>query len=162
MKSSITLFTFLLVLISFLSCSDQEKLIIEEENFTSVDIPVTYKQNLPNGRNTSSAEEVIRDIKVTNLKGEVVYGKVKLIFPMEGDGLISFEMTRNIFDQTELTPTFWTDALSKADYTGGRVEGIGSCLKDCQSLAQGEGRGWCKAGCWVELAAVVAVVIIAL
>lgn len=161
-KSFAGLMTFTLIFASALSCTDQEQSLKKEDTFAFVAIPDGYKNSSPNGRTTSTAEEVIRDIIVTTATGEIVHGKVKLTLPEEGDGLVGFEITQNIFDQTELTPTFWTDGVSKQDNAGGRIASIGECLSGCQDIPKGEGRGWCKAGCWVELAAAVAIVIIAI
>jgi hypothetical protein len=159
-KSLAVLMTFAIILVGVTSCSEEQGL-KNEEVFTSVVIPDSYKNSSPNGRASSATEEIIRDITVTTTSGEVVHGKVKLTIPTEGDGLVGFEITQNIFDQTELTPTFWTDGVSKQSNAGGRIAGIGECLSGCQDIPKGEGRGWCKAGCWVELAATVAIVIIA-
>jgi hypothetical protein len=154
--------TFAVIFAVAISCSDEQSL-KKEDVFTSVVIPDSYKNSSSNGRSsTSSTEEVIREITVTTATGEVVRGKVKLTIPSEGDGLIGFEITQNIFDQTDLTPTFWTDGVSKQSNAGGRIASIGECLSGCQDIPRGEGRGWCKAGCWVELAATVAIVIIAI
>jgi hypothetical protein len=69
-------------------------------------------------------------------------------------------MTKNVFDKTGLTPNFWVDGLKKSSNSGGRISNIGGCLDSCENLDSG--RFWCKAGCWIELAAVVAAVIIML
>lgn len=159
-KSFIALLTFAVILSGVISCSDEQSL-KKEDVFASVIIPNSYKNSSSNGRTSTSTEEVIREITVTTSTGEVIRGKVKLTIPSEGDGLVGFEITQNIFDQTDLTPTFWTDGVSKQSNAGGRIAGIGECLSGCQDIPKGEGRGWCKAGCWVELAATVAIVIIA-
>jgi hypothetical protein len=158
-KSLAALMTFTFIFVGVISCSEEQGL-KNEEVFASVVIPDSYKNSSPNGRTSSATEEIIRDITVTTTSGEVVHGKVKLTIPTEGDGLVGFEITQNIFDQTELTPTFWADGVAKQN-NAGRIAGIGECLSGCQDIPKGEGRGWCKAGCWVELAATVAIVIIA-
>ena len=158
-KSIVGLLTFTMVLASVLSCSDQEQNLKKQDVFASVVIPDGYKNNSQNGRTSAATEEIIRDITVTTSTGEVVRGKVKLTMPTEGDGLVGFEITQNIFDQTELTPTFWTEGVSNQNNSGGRVASIGECLSACDGREGG--KFWCKAGCWVELAAVVAIVIIA-
>jgi len=152
--------TFAIISVGIISCSEEQGL-KNEEVFASVAIPDSYKNSSTNGRTSSATDEVIRDITVTTTSGKVVHGKVKLTIPIEGDGLVGFEITQNIFDQTELTPTFWTDGVSKQNNAGGRIASIGECLAGCQEIPKGEGRGWCKAGCWIELAAAVAIVIIA-
>jgi hypothetical protein len=114
----------------------------------------------------SSLETVIDeiDVQVTKEDGSVVLGKIRLEVPVgDEETLVKLEMTTNLFQQTDLTTDFFVNYDENSNLKG--TMGIGTCLKACNSIEKGEGRGWCKAGCWGELAlkaAAVAVAIIAL
>jgi len=105
---------------------------------------------------------------VTNENGEEIFGKMRFTIPPGDDNtLIKFEMTNNIFDKTALMPDFWVDYDNNVDTSNGRVMGIGTCLKACQtgftdsSGNKIKGRGACKAGCWGQLAIAAATVVVA-
>jgi hypothetical protein len=82
----------------------------------------------------------------------------------EEETLVNFEMTSNVFQETELTPDFLINYDENSSLKG--TMGIGACLSTCKkSFTKGDGLGACKAGCLAELAikaAIVAVMIAAL
>ena len=155
----------MLLIITFVAwgCNDQPE-VVEDLSFNEVAIPNNLKTDLSNGRISSNdfyVEEI--DVKGITDDGREIIGKMRFTIPVgEDNTLIKFEMTNNIFEQTALTPDFWVEYDNNMNTENGRVAGIGTCLKNCQGFEKGDGRGWCKAGCWAELALKAAMVAIAI
>ena len=79
----------------------------------------------------------------------------------EDNTLINFEMTNNIFQQTDLTPDFWIDYDNNMETEDGRVANeTADCLKGYNDYSRGGGRGAYKFGYWATLAIQVAMVAI--
>jgi hypothetical protein len=155
------LFLSIVLLISW-GCNKPLEAIEPDLSFSEVAIPDNLKSTIPNnGRTSTEVEEI--DVKVIASDGKGIIGKMRFTFPSgEENTLTKFELTSNILALTALTPEFWTDFSENNSNPNGRVTGIGSCLKDCNSQAKGAGRGACKAGCWLELAISAAVVVVAI
>ncbi len=75
-------------------------------------------------------------------------------------------MSGNIFDKTELEPDFWVNSNISAKQVNQLQAKLG-CISDCHKTftkpdgSKIKGRGWCKAGCWLETAAKVATAVAA-
>lgn len=151
----------LVLLVAGISCHEQNDTAVLSDEFMDVYIPDAYKAGLASGRADYASEEVIREIVVIKPTGEKIYGKAKLTLSVEGEHLIKFQMTQNLFQETGLTPDFWLEGFSKLEGGKTTILNIGDCLSKCNSLEKSE-KGWCKAGCWIGFAASVAVVVIAI
>jgi len=155
----------LIAIIAIISWGCNEQLVVVEElSFNEVAIPNNLKADITNGRVSSldiNVEEI--EVKVITDDGKEIIGKMRFTIPVgEENTLIKFEMTNNIFEKTALTHDFWMEYDNSTNSANGRVAGIGSCLKDCNTMDKGDGRGWCKAGCWAELALQAAMVAVAI
>jgi len=138
-----------------ISCSEKND---EEQinyDFVDVEIPSYLTSTL---KSTTEADTVVMDIKVTDDNGNEVIGKMEFLIPVDEDNtLISFRMTSNIFEDTDLTTDFWVNSEDESSLKS--AMGIGTCLSKCNEMEKGEGRGWCKGGFWAELAIKAAAVV---
>ena len=158
MKKLIILSLSLFLMFFVFSCNEQANVTEPELEFTEVAIPSHLKSTLK-----SSAETIVDeiDVKVTTDDGRDVIGKMRFEVPVgDEETLVNFEMTTNLFQGTGLTTDFFVNYDENSNLKG--TMGIGSCLKACNSIEKGEGRGWCKAGCWGELALKAAAVVVAI
>ena len=158
MKKLTTFILFVFLSLLTWSCSEEVQILEPDSEFTEVDIPSHLKT-----KSKSSIETVIDeiDVQITNKDGSVVFGKIRLEVPTgDEETLVKLEMTSNLFQNTDLTKDFFANYYESSKSI--EAKGIGSCLKDCRSIPKGEGRGWCKAGCWGELAIKAAVVVVAI
>ena len=152
----------LLIALLFWRCNEPSS-VIEDLRFNEVAIPNNLKTDITNGRVSSQdidIEEI--EVKVITDDGKEVIGKMRFTIPIgEDNTLINFEMTNNIFQQTDLTPDFWIDYDNNMETEDGRVANeTADCLKGCNDYNRGGGRGACKFGCWATLAIQVAMVAI--
>ena len=148
----------LIAVTTFYACDEKAEVSPKSElEFVEVTIPNAYKSTVNDRSSSDEVDDVIVDVQFTTNDGKEIVGKVHLV--MSDDETLSyFAMTENLLSETNLTADFW---ISGTDATNGR-RGIGTCLKNCKGMEKGEGKGWCKAGCWIELAAKVAGVIAAI
>jgi hypothetical protein len=154
--SFVSLSVFLILFVW--SCNEQTKITEPELEFTEVAIPSHLKSNMK-----ASTETVIveKDVKLTTEEGKEIVGKMRFEIPVgDEETLVNFEMTANLFQGTGLTTDFFVNYDENSNLKG--TMGIGSCLKACNGIEKGEGRGWCKAGCWGELALKAAAVVVAI
>ncbi len=142
-KISIISFIFVLGLFSW-NCSQQTEVSEPEYEFTEVAIPDNLKSDL---KSYTEVDIVETEIKITTREGNVIYGKMRFTIPVgDEEKLVNFEMTKNVFQKTDLTPNF----LLKQDLSFLKsTTGIGACLKNCKDAGNPKG---CKGGCWAELA----------
>ena len=150
------LLTATLVTVALIACNEQAEVTTSEPEFVEVSIPSDYKASTST-RTSSDIEEVIVDIKVIDNEGNESIGQAKLVMPEDDETLISFEMTSNIFEETSLTPDFWVSEST----ANGRVSAVTGCFRNCKAdHRDGNGLGKCRASCWIDIAVVVAVVVI--
>jgi hypothetical protein len=155
---------FTLMLLVMLSCTQDEKLEEPINEFVNINFPDTYKYK---NSERASFEEDVKEVvvEVVNEDGSIITGKMRFTMPDNFDEkLLKFEMTQNLIDQTELDENFWVN-----NDTGNEMENLRKlgCIASCQKEFtddDGEkiqGRGWCKANCWIETAAKVGAVVVA-
>ena len=141
------------------SCSKSKEEKPKELDYVDVELPSALKSALKAAGEVQIFE---KDIKVIKDDGTEVIGKMRFAIPENDDfTLVAFEMTSNIFEETNLTPDFWVTQGDEAALKS--AMGIGSCLKNCkEGHEKGEGRGWCRTDCWAELAVKIATVVVAI
>ncbi len=172
-KSSFARSRFLsaLLIVTFVgACADQSDVAAPSFNeFTEVAIPDAYRSHLiQNGRFSSDEVEIHEvDVKITREDGTEVIGKMRFTMPASGEEtLVAFEMTSDLFDGTGLSPDFWISNPGIDGALDGRI--ASSCIASCQKEFTDKdgnkikGRGVCKANCWLETAAKVAAVFVAI
>lgn len=142
-KMSIISLMFVLGLFSW-NCSQQNGVSEPEYEFTEVAIPDNLKSDLKSYTEVHIEET---EIKITTKEGNILYGKMRFTIPVgDEEKLVSFEMIKNVFQETDLTPNF----LLKQNVSSLKsTTGIGACLKNCKDAGNPKG---CKGGCWAELA----------
>tara|TARA_B100001250_G_C19685008_1_gene737634 strand:+ start:108 stop:602 length:495 start_codon:yes stop_codon:yes gene_type:complete len=158
-KLSKILTLMIIVLTVGVSCDDSTNDVTTSLNFVEVKIPDSY-QALPSGRTASEdVDDEIIDIKVQTVDGKEIIGKVHLV--MTNDQTLSyFAVTENILEETGLTTEYWIEAMNAS--SNGRIVKTHGCFSDCNDdYEKGEGRGLCKAECWLDIALKVAPIVIA-
>ena len=154
---NVKLFFSISALVLFASACNERTAVEPDLDFVSVSIPDHLKTDTSNGRVSSEDMEIQEvEVEITTDEGKKVKGIVRVTMPTgDEETLINFEVTNNILDETGADSDFWLNAL---DSSNARVMGIGGCLKNCRGDKR---EGWCRAGCWAELALkVVAVVVL--
>lgn len=159
----------LLVVVATLvfSCSDSQETMNNDE-FLEIEIPTQFssKSQADYAKGSSNDLDVqVMTIQVTDKEGNVSTGKIRFTMPeSHGDYLHKLEMTSNIFEETDLKPDFF---INKINLARSNVLQKGSCIADCHKQFTDKdgnkikGRGWCKAGCWVDTLVKVATVVVA-
>lgn len=157
----------LLLTISVLfSCSKDSEITTALE-FTSIEIPQSFKAKSNLNKSTNNEEEFeveTLDIEVTDKDGSVSIGQIRFTMPENNsEYLQKLEITSNIFEETNLTPDFF---VNKTSLNQSKVLQKGSCIADCQKQFTDKdgkkikGRGWCKAGCWADTVIKVAGIVV--
>lgn len=123
------------------------------QTYVKMDLPASMQSKYTT--RTTTYETITKDVTVTSKDGKVSQkGKVRMVIPDKGEGLISMEFTENILTVGK----FKADALvtASAKTKNSEVpEGLTACLAWCREKytdANGEkikGRGSCKFGCWL-------------
>lgn len=160
-------FTVILLMgiITISSCS--KKNIKSNTGYTEVQIPKSLIQS--NNLKSSSVfvpkdERVVKESFVLYEGDTAALNGTQIITLDEYGNMIKLEISNNIFNESSLTPNFLQkyEELNSQKTTGFKssknVEDIGTCLKACGSVKH---PGWCKAGCWAELAIKAAAVVVA-
>ncbi|MDK2979169.1 MAG: hypothetical protein PWP52_1883 [Bacteroidales bacterium] len=147
---------------AFMSC-DKTQETLNESGFRDVRIPenfgITDFQKSNNAIVIIPEEERIVEKKFyLKLPDKEIFG-TQIIELDEIGNMINFKISDNVFIETGLDTNFLFDYIEK-NPNSDLTKGIGSCLKACGDESI-EHPGWCKAGCWAELALEVAAVVIA-
>jgi len=138
-----------LIALLFWRCNEPSP-VIETLRFNEVAIPNNLKTDITNGRVSSQdidIEEI--EVKVVTDEGKEIIGKMRFTIPIgEDNTLINFEMTNNIFQQTDLTPNFWIDYANNMETEDSRVANeTADCLQGCNGYNRGGGRGGGRGAC---------------
>jgi hypothetical protein len=142
----------------FSSCNEQLEVSESEFEFSKVTIPSHLKSTLKIASETFVDE---MDVKVITEDGREIIGKMRFEIPLgDEEKLVDLEITTNLLTDTELTEDFFVNYDDSNNLKA--TMGIGACLKNCNGIEKGDGRGWCKAGCWGELALKAATVVVAI
>lgn len=121
--------------------------------FVNVPIPNKYlAQNCEEEHDIATVDIVVQK------NGKEVFGKARVTTPLDdNDKIIQLEISQNIITETSFDPEFWITLDTSPHRTKG------SCIAECNKEytntdgSKKKGRGWCKAGCWIETAAKVAI-----
>ena len=146
----------LLVLIFSVACNRQNDVVPTQPKFVEVTIPDAYKANESGQGAGPEVDDLILDIQMTSETGKEVFGKLHLIMPDNGT-LKYLAVTENILKTAKLTPDFWKEALNQ-HLLNGRKSGSQGCFATCRGMKKGQGRGTCKALCWLQVVKDVALV----
>jgi len=142
--------------VAFIACDEQNDLTPAEPGFVEVSIPDAYKSQT-NGRTSSDdVDDLTMDVKITTTDGKEVIGKINFVMPNDGT-LAYFAMTENLLSKTGLSADYWVEALNSN--SNGRMARTHGCFAKCREMEKGEGRGTCKAECWLDIAVKVATVV---
>ncbi len=159
-------FILLVGIITISSCS--KKSVKSDTGYTEVQIPKSLIQS-NNLKSTTTFipkdERVVKEPFVLYEGDTVALNGTQIITLDEHGNMIKLEISNNIFNESSLTPDFLQkyEQLNSPKATHLKstqnIEGIGTCLKACGSVKH---PGWCKAGCWAELAIKAAAVVVAI
>jgi len=156
MRKLKTLLTATLFAVVFVACNEQTEVTPSEPEFVEVAIPDAYKSP-SNGRVSSDdVDDLIMDIQITTTEGKEIVGKVHLIMPAN-ESLSYFAITENLLEETGLSADYWIEAFNSN--SNGRIARGEGCFATCRGMAKGEGRGTCKAECWLDIAVKVATIV---
>ena len=149
------LFTMLFA-IAFMACNEQSDLNPTEPEFVEVSIPDAYKSST-NGRTSSEdVDDVILDVQITTTDGKEIVGKIHLVMP-DDESLSYFAMTENLLQETGLSADYWIESFNSSS-PNGRIARTQGCFGDCPDKGE-EGRGTCRAVCWLDIAVKVATIV---
>lgn len=155
MKKVKVLFSILILTFFVSACNERTGITPPEPEFVEVTIPDAYKSNV-NGRTTSEdVDDVVLDVQFTTADGKEIVGKVHLVMP-DDESLAYFAMTENLLAETGLSPDYWVESLSATP--NGRIAGVQGCFAACRDMKKGEGRGACRAECWLDIAVKIATI----
>lgn len=123
------------------------------QTYVKMDLPASMQSKYTT--RTTTYETITKDVTVTSKDGKVSQkGKVRMVIPDKGEGLISMEFTENILTVGKFKADALVTASAKAK-SSEVPEGLTACLAWCNENytdANGEkirGRGSCKFGCWL-------------
>lgn len=149
----------LVVLLPFQSCKEQTDLDVNEDVFVEIEIPDAYK--VPPGARFG-VDDIIEEtvpIIVTRIDGRDVQGMIR-VRAINDQSLLNFGVSQSLMRDLGLENNFWVNNLESGNDL--QAQAIGTCLKACKdAFEKGEGRGWCKAGCWGELVLKLAAIVAA-
>lgn len=141
-----------------------------KDDFVQITIPTIYQ--VQSGGNTVSGktqslqtESEVINVKIINEEGKEVIGKIRLTMPYDDSfTLANLEMTSELLGTGGLTKDFLVDyyssQTSKNSSTASNQLG---CFGDCKTkYKKNEGRGLCKAECWLNILIKVAPIILAI
>ena len=149
MKNLKTTLSILAIFIFSTSCDQEGQIAPSQPEFVEIEIPDVFKSSTGSSTSYTDVDDLVLDVQMTATDGKEVTGKVHLVMP--DDGTISYlAVTRNIFDTAKLTPGFWQQALDRAP-SNGRVYGTQGCFASCRVMKKRQGRGTCKALCWLQI-----------
>ena len=150
------------VAIAFMSC-DKTQETLKEPDYREVRIPENF--GITDFQKSNNAiviipeeERIVEKEFYLQLPDKEIFG-TQVIELDENGNMINLKISDNVFIETGLDTDFLLDYIEK-NPNGDLSKGIGSCLKACGDESI-EHPGWCKAGCWAELAIQVAAVVIA-
>ena len=145
----------------FYACDEKTEVNPKAElEFIEVTIPNAYKSATNDKSSSNEVDDVTMDVEITTIEGKEIEGKIHLVMP-DNESLSYFAMTENIFAETGLTPDYWVEALSAN--TNGRLLKPQGCFGNCTAKfgkgGKKNGKGACKANCWLDIAVKVATII---
>ena len=150
MKNLKTTLSILVVFTFLIACDQQEQATPTLPKFVEVAIPDAYKSGIgDHNAFDDDVDDVILNVKLTTADGKAVDGKVHLIIPDDGS-LMYLAMTENMLNTATLTPDFLEEALRQHD-PNARQFGSQGCFAGCRDMKKGQGKGTCKALCWLEI-----------
>jgi hypothetical protein len=148
---------FCILFIAVASCTE-DSTEVKNEDFVALSIPDIYQfkasQNYASGKSLSTKMHIeVLSVKVIKEDGQEVMGKIRFTIPDDDSfTLANLEMTSNLLKVDGLDKEMLTDYYGTQ--TGKQnlsLASKGGCFQECRAIAQGEGRGICKAECWFNI-----------
>ena len=150
MKNLRTTLLILAVITLFTACDEQEQATPTQPKFVEVAIPDAYKSGSDyHTAFDNDVDDVILNVQLTTADGKTVDGKVHLMMHDDGS-LMYLAMTENMLNTATLTPDFLEEALRQND-PNARQFGAQGCFAGCRDMKKGQGKGTCKALCWLQI-----------